>query len=280
MLAGVLAIAGAPFFSGWYSKDQIVGQCLGFGLTHPAHWFLAAVPLVTAALTGFYMFRLWFLAFTGEPRDAHTYEHAHEAPWVMTLPLIVLAICSVGIGWGPEFWDANQSTVGKTLAKAQPEAVELQFAHAIHSAHEHHLLAGALALAAALIGAGLAIAVYGLKKFDPAVWQAKFAPLHTFLAMKWYFDELYDLLFVVPTVRLAFFIGRFDKRSVPPVEAEAADRRIDPSSVDGLLSAFGLVLYALGLRLRAFQTGLLRRYILVLVLTTVMMFAILSILAV
>ena len=279
MLIGVLAIVGTPFFSGWYSKDQIIGQALGFGLSHPAHIILAVLPIVSAALTGFYMFRLWLLAFAGEPRDHHTFEHAHESPRVMSVPLIVLAAFSLGIGWGPEFWMADGSLLGQTLAKAEPATVKLIFAEAVHTAHENHLLAGLLALAAALAGAGTAFAVYGLNRLDPEATRARFAPLHRFLLMKWYFDELYDALFVVPVVKLAFAIGRFDKHSVKPEEAEAADRRVDPTSVDGLLSAMGLLSLALGKWLRGMQSGLLRRYILVLVLTTVVMFAILSFLA-
>jgi NADH-quinone oxidoreductase subunit L len=280
MLAGVLAIVGTPLFSGWYSKDQIIGQALAFGLDHPPHMALAILPLVTAALTGFYMFRLWLLAFAGAPRDPHTFEHAHESPWVMTIPLIVLAIFSVGVGWGEKFWKPDGSLIGETLQRYQPDVVHLTFAHTIHTAHEQHLLAGALALAAAILGAGFAIWTYGLGKFELIKLQAWFGGVHTFLMRKWYFDELYDALFVIPTVKLAFFIGRFDKRSVAPELAEAADRRIDPSSVDGVISAVGLLLYALGQRLRLVQSGLLRNYILVLVLTTVMMFAILSFLIV
>jgi len=278
MLIGVLAIVGTPFFSGWYSKDQIIGQALGFGLANPAHFALAIAPILAAALTGFYMFRLWLLAFTGPPRDAHTYEHAHESPWIMTVPLIVLAVFSVGIGWGPEFWKPDGSLVGQTLHKAEPASVELTFAKATHAAHENHLLAGGLAFGAALLGAGLAVWIYGLRKFDPETLRSRLAPVHTFLLMKWYFDELYDALFVVPTVKLAYFLGRFDKRTALPEDAEAADRRIDPSSIDGLLSALGLLMLAIGIRLRAVQSGLLRRYILVLVLTTVVMFVILTLL--
>ena len=126
----------------------------------------------------------------------------------------------------------------------------------------------------------MAIWIYALHKLNPESLRAKLAPVHTFLLKKWYFDELYDALFVRPVVKLAFFIGRFDKRTARPEEAEAADRRIDPTSVDGVLSAMGLLLLALGQRLRGFQTGLLRRYILVLVLTTVVMFAILSVLSI
>ena len=120
----------------------------------------------------------------------------------------------------------------------------------------------------------------GLRRFDPEKLRKKMAPVHTFLVKKWYFDELYNAVFVVPVVKLAFFLGVFDKRTAKPEEAEAADRRIDPRSVDGLLSAVGLLIAALGQRLRTLQNGLIRRYVLVLVLTTVVLFAILSFLAV
>jgi NADH-quinone oxidoreductase subunit L len=194
----------------------------------------------------------------------------------MTVPLIILAVFSLGIGWGPEFWRADGSLLSQTLAKAQPASVKLTFAQAVHAAHENHLVAGLLALAAALTGAATAFAFYGLNKYDPDAIRSRFAPLHRFLLMKWHFDELYDALFVVPVVQLAFAVGRFDKYSVKPEAAEEADRRVDPTSVDGLLSALGLLLLALGKQLRAVQSGLLRRYILLLVLTTVLMFAILS----
>ena len=83
-----------------------------------------------------------------------------------------------------------------------------------------------------------------------------------------------------PIVKLAFLLASFDKYTVAPEHAEEADRTIHPRSVDGVISAVGLLLYALGLRLRRIQSGLIRRYILVLVLTTVVLFAILSVLAI
>lgn len=279
-LIGVLAIAGTPFFSGWYSKDQVIGQALGFGLAHKQHMLLAILPLLTAMLTAFYMFRLWFLAFAGEPRDPHVYEHAKESPWIMLFPLIVLAAFSIGAGWGHDFWSAEGSYIGHLLHQAEPANVHQDFATATHKAHDLHEIAGLLALGAAILGAAGAAWIYGLRRFNPATLSASFAGAHTFLMMKWYFDELYDVLFVRPIVKLAFFIGRFDKFTAPPQEAEVADRSVHPGSVDGFLSAIGLLLFATGQRLRAVQSGLLRRYVLVLVLTTVVMFAILSVLAI
>ncbi|HUR55462.1 MAG TPA: proton-conducting transporter membrane subunit, partial [Gemmataceae bacterium] len=100
MLIGVLAISGMPLLSGWYSKDMILSASLGYVEVHREHALLFVLPAVTAGLTAFYMFRLWFLAFTGKPRDEKLHEHAHESPRVMTLPLIFLAACSIGVAWG------------------------------------------------------------------------------------------------------------------------------------------------------------------------------------
>src|SRR5438128_3014262 len=80
MLMGVLAIAGIPLFSGWYSKDAIVSASIGFVALHKQHALLFILPLLTAGLTTFYMFRMWLLTFTGEPRDRHVHDHAVEPP--------------------------------------------------------------------------------------------------------------------------------------------------------------------------------------------------------
>ena len=167
MLVGVLAIAGIPLFSGWYSKDAILAQALGFVDVHPQHFLLFLLPLVTAGITTFYMFRMWFMTFTGEPRDHHVHEHAHESPWLMTVPLIVLAFFSVVVAWGWPIWDAEASCLEHHLHHSQHHAVMADFGHCsagrraswrmrqaparTHAtertaAHEYHDLAGNLAL--------------------------------------------------------------------------------------------------------------------------------------
>ncbi|MFM8220094.1 MAG: proton-conducting transporter membrane subunit, partial [Planctomycetaceae bacterium] len=89
MLVGVIAIAGLAIpgtpiaFSGYHSKDAVVASALTFSELNPAHFLLFYIPLAGAGITAFYMFRLWFYTFAGEPRDAHVYEHAHESPAVM-----------------------------------------------------------------------------------------------------------------------------------------------------------------------------------------------------
>ena len=270
MLVGVLAISGAPLFSGWYSKDQIIASALGYGLTHKEHLLLALLPLVGAGLTGFYMFRLWFLAFAGRPRDGHVHEHAHESPWVMTLPLVVLAVFSVGVAWGWPVWEADASYLGHLLERAQPESVPAQFVVEQINAHDDHLVAGIAALVAGLLGVGLAAAMYWRPVIDPAAFRDKVGGLYAFLRGKWYFDEAYDAAVVRPTVGLAFAAAAADKRPTdgPP---EAPPRRFDLLTLDGLLNAVGQLADATGRRLREVQTGRLRGYVVALALTVVLL---------
>jgi NADH-quinone oxidoreductase subunit L len=281
MLIGVLAIAGAPLFSGWYSKDMIIGQALGYGLVHKEHVLLFILPLVTAAMTGFYMFRLWFLAFTGNPRDEHVHEHAHESPWVMTLPLIVLALFSIGVAWGWPVWDVEKSFLGHLLHAGQPGAVD-DFVDSHHEAEENHATAGLLALAAAAAGAVLAVFMYWKPRIDPVAIRNTLGGVYTFFLNKWYFDEAYDAAFVKPAVKLAFASAAADKRPTdapPPAgELELPPRRFDLFTLDGWLNGLGQLIGSVGSTLRRAQTGLLRNYILFLALTVAVLLGILSVL--
>jgi NADH-quinone oxidoreductase subunit L len=277
MLVGVLAIVGTPFFSGWYSKDLIIQTALGFGLEHPKHIMLFVLPLLTAAMTGFYMFRLWFLAFAGKPRDGEVFLHAHESPWVMTAPLIFLAVCSVGIAWGWPVWEVDASFLGHILEKGEPASVELEFNKSIHKAHEHHMLAGLLALAAAASGVGLACVMYWKPMVKPESLRAKSGPVYDFLLNKWYFDEAYDAAVVNPAVGLARASAAVDKRPTENAHGEPLPtRRFDPFTLDGWLNALGQFAGSVGRSFRAVQTGQLRTYVLVLALTAVVLLAILT----
>ena len=112
-LLATLALAGFPCFSGFWSKDAILADALGFAMVHPAHAFLPFAGFATVFLTAFYMFRQFFLTFTGKPRDHHAYEHAREAPWQMLVPLIILgSLAVVGGGFGQWFGAMNPKRSG------------------------------------------------------------------------------------------------------------------------------------------------------------------------
>ena len=127
MLIGVLAIAGTPLFSGWYSKDAILARPSASSVSHSQHFLLFLLPLVTAGITTFYMFRMWFMTFTGKPRDHHVYEHAHESPWLMTVPLVVLAFFARERRLGLAVWDPKRAGWSTRLHHAQPASVEADF---------------------------------------------------------------------------------------------------------------------------------------------------------
>jgi NADH-quinone oxidoreductase subunit L len=272
MLVGVLAISGMVLFSGWYSKDQIFAATLGFVQVQSAHWLLFGLLLLTTGLTSFYMFRLWFLVFCGQPRDAELVAHAHESPRVMTVPLILLAIASVVVAWDFTDWrllDPEASTLGKLLHEAEPPSVSQDFSHEHHAAHQAHSLAGGLALAAAVLGGLLAAAIYLFGWIDRRSLGELLNAESEFLANRWYIDSLYDRLFTRPTVALAKWIARRDK---PATDREG----VDLGTVDGVVAAPARSLYLAGLRLRAVQSGQIRYYVLLLVLTALGLYAILT----
>jgi len=102
MLVGCLAISGVGLpwlmigFSGFYSKDSILAQVFSFTSGNPVHgWIFFAAAAGGAAITTFYMFRLWYMTFAGKPQNEHIYAHAHESPRVMVGPLVVLAFFAV-----------------------------------------------------------------------------------------------------------------------------------------------------------------------------------------
>jgi NADH-quinone oxidoreductase subunit L len=281
MLVGVLAISGAPLLSGWYSKDMILSTALAYVTVHPAHILLFVLPLVTAGMTAYYMFRLWFLAFTGPPRDQSIHEHAKESPPLMTVPLVVLAVFSVCVAWGWPLWDAEASALGHVLHKAEPRSVYVSYLEERAKEHDVHLFAGLGALAAAVAGAGIAFAMFYRKQPDNAALYATGPAWYRFLLRKWYFDEAYDAALVKPTVELAHAAAAADKRptDAPPGEAEPASKRFDFFTLDGILNAIGQAAGALGGVLRGAQTGRIRMYVAALALTAVVMLGMLAVLA-
>ncbi len=129
-LVATLAIAGVPLFSGFYSKDMILGAALEFGMksANPLHMIFFIVALFTAGLTAFYMFRVVILTFLGEPKDRHKFEHAHESPPNMWVPLVVLA------GLSFSFWYSGWfGNLVKKPAAVIPVAIHAEAVHGMPS---------------------------------------------------------------------------------------------------------------------------------------------------
>jgi NADH-quinone oxidoreductase subunit L len=292
MLIGVLTIMGFPLFSGWYSKDMIIAQALGYFQVHREHILLFALPLLTAGLTAFYMFRMWFLTFTGQPRDEHVYEHAHESPRWMTVPLIVLAVFSVCVSWGSPVWSAEESYLGGhhgllEMSRPEPELKSLQLLDEKLDAavHESHTTAEICALAAGGLGFLFAGLLYYWRVLSPADAVAQFASLHRFLWHKWYFDELYSAILVRPALVAAYWCRAFDAHVIDRIIDNTArattklsrwDGLFDYAIVDGLVNLTGRVVFACGAWLRRIQTGYIRSYVLFLVLAAVGIFYLLA----
>jgi len=181
MTVGVLAIAGAPGLSGFFSKDAILYSAFQQGGLGKVLWF---VGLVTAALTAFYMFRLWYLTFLGETRrhDAHP----HESPWSMLGPLVLLAGLSICGGWvsfGGRFYEFLAPATGARLESAD--------------ASLEYILMG-VAVGVALLGWYIAHLFYKQKPAQPAELAAGLPSGYKLLSNKYYVDEIYGAAIVKP----------------------------------------------------------------------------------
>ena len=297
MLAGCLAIAGfgIPFVigtGGYYSKDAMLAQAFSFRASNSAwHGALVYVLAGGAFLTAFYMFRLWFLTFAGKPRDSHIYDHAHESPKVMYYPLVVLAVMAVIVGWGYE-----TPYVANLLEQARPAGTGLAMdgllLPEVHHPTEHdshaetfHNTATLVAFGTAMSGILLAILFYGTHVLSPSEVARQFHPIYQFLRHKWYFDELYDAVFVQPTLFIARRVAEFDKKVIDRfIDGTAKATRvvsliddlIDRYIVDGLINWCARRTFDLGITLRKVQTGNLRQYVMFIVIGTVTLFVLVS----
>ncbi|MFZ9160240.1 MAG: NADH-quinone oxidoreductase subunit L, partial [Aquirufa sp.] len=192
-MLGTIAIAGIPPFAGFFSKDEILAS-----LYHhdPIMWGLA---ILGSALTSFYMFRVFILTFYGEFRGTEKQaHHLHESPITMTLPLIILAVFSVGGGLInlPHFAGGNEF-LAHWLAPLLPEAGEAGEVNFLS-------LEGGAPLLAAFLPAFLAIYVFGMQKSVPAE-DADVSGIQKVIYNKFYIDELYDTVFVKPISFLSNF---------------------------------------------------------------------------
>jgi len=240
MWIGSLALAGIWPFAGYYSKDTILEAAFAAGTVAGGYAFWMGI--LAAFLTAFYSWRLLIMTFHGRPRmDATTLAHVHESPKVMILPLFVLAAGALFMGYA-----GFESFVGRGAEVFWGEALLVLESHpALEAAHNVPTWVKFLPLVMAAGGIGLAYVLYVLSPGLPGLLAARFRGLYLFLLNKWYFDELYDLVFVRP----AFYLGRgFWKAGDGAL--------IDGVGPDGVASAVRV----LAKRASALQTGYLYHY--------------------
>ncbi len=241
MLMATLAIAGIPPFAGFFSKDEILSAAFGSG--HVAVW---AVGLAGAALTAFYMFRLYILTFRGAPRlSQEAAHHVHESPPSMIVPLFVLAVLSVIGGLvGPPLMEGGHPFarwLAPVFASGAHEGAHAA-AHEIPVAVEWGLIL--LSVAVAALGILGAFRAYLWSPETGTRLRERLAGVHRALLNKYWVDELYDAIAVRPVHGLAQAFWRF----------------WDTKVVDGAVNGVGYALEGVSAILRLFQTGFVGTY--------------------
>jgi NADH-quinone oxidoreductase subunit L len=200
MVVGTLSLTGFPYITaGYFSKDAIIEHAYAVGT--PVGQFAFVIGVTAALLTSFYSWRLIFMTFYGPHRESkHVLEHAHESPYVMLIPLMVLAVGAILAGWafksyfigdGAEhFWRGSISMLHHAAEEEVPLWVKL---------------APTIAMAT---GFAVSWFCYIRRPDLPAALATTFRPIYLFLLNKWYFDELYDAIFVKPAKALGNFLWK------------------------------------------------------------------------
>ncbi len=241
MWIGNLALAGFPPFAGFYSKDVILEAAY---MSHSPFGKLAfGLGIAAAFLTAFYSWRLLFLTFHGKTRaDHHTFDHAHESPFSMLLPLGLLAVGSVAAG----FFGSNilhmvsveNNFFGNAIFVAQANKDLLEEVH-----HAPMLVKNA-PLILGVVAIALAYLFYLVKTDIPQKLAKAFKPLYLLSLNKWYFDEIYEACLVAPTKKLGNFCWRF----------------LDMKVVDGGPNGAAALCQDLSKKISRLQTGFIFHY--------------------
>lgn len=208
MFVAALASAGVPGFSGFFSKDAII-EAVHFA-DIPGSGFAYFCVLTTVFVTALYTFRLIFMTFHGQPRmDKHTKEHLHESPWVVTVPLVILAIPTVAAGWfiGPMVFGDYFNIAIQVLP--QHDAIEKLGAEftGIGGMMAHALMTAPFWLSVA--GIFTAWYLYSARTDIPAKIKAGCSPIYNILDRKYYIDELYSWLFAGGSRALGTMLWKF-----------------------------------------------------------------------
>jgi len=239
-LLGSIAIAGIFPFSGFFSKDEILWKTFSGG-----HWVLWLIGLCGAALTAFYMFRLYTLTFDGKQRWSEG-KHPHESPATMTVPLIILAVLSVvgGVVGIPHSLGGGNA-IDQWLAPVF-EPAEMKLATAGHGELSVEYLLMALSVGIALAGIFLARSWYLRKKEIPDQVARKAQGVYTLLLNKYYVDEVYDATVVTPVVKGS---------------ERLLWRIIDVGVIDWTVNAVARLVATVSATGRRVQTGIVHSYV-------------------
>jgi len=196
MLIGTLALTGFPFTAGYFSKDAIIEADDVVSGMAASYGFIMTVA--AAALTSFYSWRLMFKTFHGEPHDRHHYEAAHESATVMLVPLAILALGSIAAGW-----PALQLFTGHGAEAFFRESLKFVPGNTLLEDMEHLPFIIRFLPTLMMLGGFLVAWQFYVRRPDiPAALAREQGVLYRFLLNAWYFDRIYDFLFVRPTMRL------------------------------------------------------------------------------
>jgi NADH-quinone oxidoreductase subunit L len=201
MFIGTLALTGFPLFAGYFSKDAIIESAYASHNPFATYAYLATV--VAAGLTSFYSWRLMFKTFFGEPHDQEHYEAAHEAPLTMLIPIGLLAIGSIAAGF--PFKEIFASPHG--VEEFFRESVKMN-PHILEDMEHMPALLGYLPTVMMLLGLVVSYIFYISRPYLPVDLAKQQPLLYQFLLNKWYFDELYDLIFVRPAKWIGHFLWK------------------------------------------------------------------------
>jgi NADH-quinone oxidoreductase subunit L len=245
-LVGCIAIAGIPPFSGFFSKDAILLSAFENNKA------MYAIALFTALLTAFYMFRLFFITFTGTFRGTDDQEkHIHESPAAMTIPLIVLAVLSIvgGFVGVPNVIKEGGDWLSTFLTQGPGAPISLHHAE-IPVSHSTELML--MGLSTVLVLITILFAWTRFRKYTPV----ESSGLGKLLENKWYVDELFDKIIVNPLHKLGGFL-----KSV-----------IEKSVLDGMVNGVGKAVHYGSRQLRLLQSGQVGSYVLLMVLSMLVIF--------
>ena len=200
MCIGTLALTGFPMFAGYFSKDAIIESA--YASHNPFGTYAYLLTVAAAGLTSFYSWRLIFKTFFGEPHDQEHYEAAHESPWWMLLPIILLAFGSIFAGF-----PFREIFVGHGVEEFFRDSVKMN-PHILEDMEQMPHWLGWLPFVMMAGGFLVSYLFYIRRPYLPVELARQQPLLYQFLLNKWYFDELYDLIFVRPTKWIGHFLWK------------------------------------------------------------------------